>query len=116
MGPGSVEGWLSWLVGKELGVEELDERVPLFDPEIPEIVLSSGTVALTQLEFGVMKSLARRQGRIASRVDLLEEVWGHTSDATSNVVDTVIHGLRQKLGDRAGVIETVRGAGYRYAG
>ena len=101
MGPDSVEGWPSWLVGKELGVAGLDERVPLFDAGLPELVLAGGAVQLTPLEFGVMRSLDKRGGKVASRVDLLDEVWGHTSDATSNVVDTVVHGLRKKLGDTA---------------
>ena len=114
MGPDSVEGWLSWLVGKELGVNDLDARVPLFDPEVPELVLTSGNVPLTQLEFGVMRSLARRDGRGATRVELLEEVWGDTPDTVSNVVDTVIHGLRVKLGPKREVIQTVTGFGYRY--
>ena len=45
--------------------------------------------------------------------DLVEEVWGYGSEATSNVVDSLVAGLRRKLGERASAIETVRGTGYR---
>lgn len=47
---------------------------------------------------------------------LLEKIWGYDYDGGSNVVDVIIRSLRGKLGERASVIETVRGAGYRFRG
>ena len=46
---------------------------------------------------------------------LLEEVWGVSSEITTRTVDTHIKRLREKLGAAAAYIETVRGAGYRFA-
>jgi two-component system alkaline phosphatase synthesis response regulator PhoP len=46
-------------------------------------------------------------------VTLLREVWGHAWTGGSNVVDVAVSGLRRKLGERAGALETVRGVGYR---
>ena len=66
---------------------------------------------LTAREFGVLLMLARHAGQILSRQQLLFEGWGDAFDPTSNVVDVCVNALRNKLG--AGVVETVRGAGYR---
>ena len=48
-----------------------------------------------------------------TRPELLSEVWGYGFAGGSNVVDAAVRSLRHKLGDSAGVVETVRGAGYR---
>ena len=45
---------------------------------------------------------------------LLRDVWGYDWSGGSNVVEVVISALRRKLGDRAGSLQTVRGAGYRF--
>ena len=50
---------------------------------------------------------------MVARDELLREVWGHAWTGGSNVVDVVVSALRRKLRDRAGALETVRGAGYR---
>ena len=70
-------------------------------------------IALTPLEFGVLRYLHEREGRVVAREELLREVWGHAWTGGSNVVDVVVSALRRKLRDRAGALETVRGAGYR---
>jgi DNA-binding response OmpR family regulator len=44
---------------------------------------------------------------------LLADVWGYDYDGGSNVVDVVVRSLRKKLGERAALIEAVRGTGYR---
>ena len=59
------------------------------------------------------RDLVGHTGKAVSRADLIREVWGFESDATSNVVDAVVATLRRKLGPRAQLIETVRGTGYR---
>ncbi len=109
MGPGSVDGWLAGLVAAELGIERDD----LLDIDAHELVLDGRRVALTHLEFGVMRYLADRQGKVASRIALESDVWGYEYHGGSNVVDTVVRALRKKLGDQASVIETVHGTGYR---
>jgi Transcriptional regulatory protein, C terminal/AAA ATPase domain len=109
MGPGSVDGWLAGLVAAELGIE----REELLDIDARELVVDGRRVALTQLEFGVMRYLVDREGKVASRIALERDVWGYDYHGGSNVVDVVVRALRKKLADRAALIETVHGAGYR---
>jgi hypothetical protein len=114
MGPGSVEGWLARVVADELGIPETERQITVFDPDARELVLPSGRVGLSPLEYGVLSVLHERAGRPVSRADLLDRVWGYDASATSNVVDAVVLAIRKELGDRAATIETVRGVGYRY--
>jgi DNA-binding response OmpR family regulator len=69
---------------------------------------------LTKLEFDVLQYLHEREGRVVSRAALLRDVWGYDWSGGSNVVEVVISALRRKLGDSAGSLQTVRGAGYRF--
>ncbi len=109
-GPSSVDGWLARLVAAELGVEEND----LLDSMARELVLKGGRVNLSKLEFGVMEYLQTNAGKAIPRTALLENVWEQSYDGGSNVVDVVIRALRKKLAERASVIETVHGVGYRF--
>uniref|UniRef100_Q020D0 Response regulator receiver protein n=1 Tax=Solibacter usitatus (strain Ellin6076) TaxID=234267 RepID=Q020D0_SOLUE len=108
-GPSSVDGWLARLVASELGVDEQG----LLDSAARELVLNGKRASLSRLEFGVMEYLQMHIGQAVPRIDLLENVWEQSYDGGSNVVDVVIRALRKKLGDRASVIETVQGVGYR---
>lgn len=112
-GPGSVDAWLSWLIGNELGV---DDDQPLLDASQLQVRLNGRLIQLSQLEFGLLSILTARQGRAVSRAELIEQVWGTSYLGGSNVVDAVVRTLRRKLGDDAELVETVRGVGYRYAG
>jgi len=86
----------------------------MLDVDGRELVLTSGRVNLTSLEFGVMQYLQDHPGKAVSRYDLMEAVWGYRNDTASNVVDVVVRSLRRKLGVESSVVETVRGTGYRY--
>lgn len=68
-------------------------------------------VELSTREFRLAEYLTRNAGRVLSREQLLDHVWGYDFDPTSNVVDVYIGYLRRKLG--ASLIVTVRGVGYR---
>ena len=72
-------------------------------------------VELTPMEFDLLLALLRRRGAVASRLDLLREVWGYSSSVQSRTVDTHIAELRRKLegGATSRHIVTVRKAGYR---
>ena len=109
-GHSSVDGWISGLVGAELGVE--DARI--LDVDARELVQDGVRVDLTNLEFQVLHYLVQREGKAISRDTLLDDVWGHAYHGGSNVVDVVVRSLRQKMGSRSGAIETVRGVGYRF--
>jgi DNA-binding response OmpR family regulator len=72
-------------------------------------------ISLTNREFGLAETLMRHGGQVLSQQQLLDRVWGYQFEpATSNVVEVCVRSLRRKLG--ASVIETVRGAGYRFTG
>jgi DNA-binding response OmpR family regulator len=55
----------------------------------------------------------QRAGNVVPREDLLTDLWGDAADVTSNVVDVVVRSLRKKLAERANIIETISGIGYR---
>ena len=71
------------------------------------------TVELTAREFTLAETFLRHPDQVLSREQLLSHVWGYDFDPESNIVDVYVRYLRRKLGD--GVIETVRGMGYRLA-
>jgi DNA-binding response OmpR family regulator len=73
----------------------------------------AGPVALTRLEFLCLRALMERRTEPVPKSVLLASVWGIEFDPGSNLVDVCIRRLRAKLG--FGLIETVRGEGYRLA-
>jgi hypothetical protein len=108
-GPGSVDGWLAGLVAAELGLEA---RLRL-DEASHEVGVEGMRIGLTPLEFGVLERLEQAHGRAVTRAELLESVWETSFTGGSNVVDAVVHSLREKLAANADAVETVRGVGYR---
>lgn len=108
-GPASVDGWLARLADEEIGLAEN----ALLDAANRQIVLGEDRVDLTPLEFSVVQYLDSRRGRVATRQELLADVWGYDFHGGSNVVDAVVRSLRRKLGGQATMLETVRGVGYR---
>lgn len=70
---------------------------------------------LTLREFDLLEYLMRKPGVVFTRESLLQSVWGWDFDGGSRTVDVHVQTLRQKLGDHADRIETVRGVGYRLA-
>jgi two-component system, OmpR family, response regulator len=68
---------------------------------------------LTPREFTLLSFLMGEAGRVVSRTELLTNVWKVAFDPGSNVIEAQIKNLRDKLGVRADLIETVRGVGYR---
>jgi two-component system phosphate regulon response regulator PhoB len=70
-------------------------------------------VPLTTLEFRLLEHLMTRLGRVQTREQLLEDVWGLTSALETRTIDTHVMRLRDKLGPARAMLETVRGVGYR---
>ena len=84
-----------------------------------EVQVHGSSVALSSLEFDLLAALAGAPGRVYSRAQLLEQVWGYDFYGDERVVDVHIRSLRARLGDDAGdahLIATVRGAGYKFIG
>ncbi|MDM7325179.1 MAG: response regulator transcription factor [Thermus sp.] len=71
-------------------------------------------VTLTAKEYQVLELLFLSPGRIFSKEEILERIWGPGYEGASNLVEVYVKNLRKKLGE--GVIETVRGLGYRVSG
>ena len=86
------------------------------DPATRSVLAEGQLVSLRPKEFDLLHALARRGGGVASRFELLEEVWGYDADVVSRTVDTHIGQLRNKLERDPHVprlILTVRKSGYR---
>jgi DNA-binding response OmpR family regulator len=92
-------------------------RLRLGELEIDRIahrVTASGLVLnLTSREFGLLSAICAREGQAVARAELLAEVWEAGADPASNLVEVHVSRLREKMGELAWMIETVRGAGYR---
>jgi len=78
-----------------------------------QITIDELPVELTAVEFDLLKTLAENRGRVLSREQLLETVWGGTYYGEMRVVDVHLGHIRQKLGSDT-YIATVRGVGYRF--
>lgn len=78
------------------------------------VTIAGAPVALTATEFKLLEILARRRGRVQTRDRLLQDVWGYENPIDSRTVDTHMRRLREKLGETARFLETIRGVGYRF--
>ena len=76
--------------------------------------LAGEELKLTQLEFDLLAALSRNAGRLWTRPELLERLWGGEFDGVDRVVDVHVSSLRRKLGEVGARIQTVRGGGYRF--
>jgi DNA-binding response OmpR family regulator len=83
------------------------------DREGRRVMIEDESVDLTAREYNLLLHLALRAGQVVKRTELLTHVWSTQFDPESNVVEVHISRLRDKLGKEAGMIETVRGRGYR---
>ena len=80
-----------------------------------QVFIHDHEISFTALEFRLLKHLIDRRGRVQSRDQLLEEVWGYSAEVTTRTVDTHIKRLREKLGSTGEYIQTIRGVGYRFS-
>jgi DNA-binding response OmpR family regulator len=82
-----------------------------------EVTWKAQTVDLTSREFNLIEYLMRSPGRVFTRTQILEHVWGYDFDPSTNLVDVCIQRIRKKIGvddDGNSPIESVRGVGYRF--
>jgi two-component system phosphate regulon response regulator PhoB len=93
---------------KQLAVGDI-----ILDEEMHSVTVGGKLIDLTATEFKLLKLLMQRKGRVQSRENLLVNVWNYDTDTETRTIDTHIRRLREKMTDRANLIETVRGVGYR---
>lgn len=95
-----------------------DEVVRIHDIEIHpgrhEVRAGGEEVPLTNTEFRILHFLARRPGWVFTRYQIVDGIRGENYPVTERAVDVQIVALRRKLGGFGGLIETVRGVGYRF--
>jgi len=77
------------------------------------VFVNSAEVHVSTLEMRLLVYLVEHRGRVRSREDLLEDVWGYKPGVSTRTIDTHVKRLRDKLGDAGALVETVRGTGYR---
>jgi DNA-binding response OmpR family regulator len=105
------------VIRRSSGSGEPDAQLQVGDIKIDrsryEVLAKGRPVDLTATEFKLLSVLVERRGRVQNRDKLLTDVWGYESLIDTRTVDTHVRRLREKLGDAAECIETVRGFGYR---
>lgn len=81
-----------------------------------EVTCNQQAVELTSREFNLLEYLMRSPGRVLTRTQILEHVWGYDFNPNTNVVDVCVQRLRKKIDrlDEHSWIESVRGVGYRF--
>ncbi|MBI4498447.1 MAG: response regulator transcription factor [Chloroflexi bacterium] len=79
-----------------------------------DVTRNGQRIDLTAKEFALLEYLLRHQGQVLTRTQILNGVWRYDADAASNVVDTYVHYLREKIDRNFGpkLLHTVRGVGY----
>ena len=83
------------------------------DPDRHEVRLSGDLVELTITEFKILHLLASKPGRVFSRDQILDQLWGHEKIVLDRTVDVHIKNLRDKLGPAARYLLNIRGVGYK---
>ncbi|MCA1834078.1 MAG: winged-helix domain-containing protein [Actinomycetota bacterium] len=104
------------LIGSHLADSSSTLRVGelAIDPDTYQIRLKGRPLDLTYKEFELLRYLAQRPGRVFSRSQLLQEVWGYDYFGGTRTVDVHVRRLRAKLGaEHESLIATVRNVGYK---
>jgi DNA-binding response OmpR family regulator len=86
------------------------------DFEDVRVSCDTKNVKLTHKEFQLLSTLAKKKGRVITRQQLLDQVWGYSYYGDARTLDVHIRRLRQKLETCGDCIETVVGVGYRFTG
>ncbi|RCJ39418.1 DNA-binding response regulator [Nostoc punctiforme NIES-2108] len=81
-----------------------------------EVTCNQQAIELTSREFNLLEYLMRSPGRVFTRTQILEHVWGYDFNPNTNVVDVCIQRIRKKIDpiDEVVWIESIRGVGYRF--
>ncbi len=99
--------------GSQLNMKQVEDLV--LDLSTREVRRGEREIELTSREFNLLEYLMRSPGRVYTRTQILEHVWGYDFDPNTNIVDVCLQRLRKKVDqdEEDKLIETVRGVGYR---
>lgn len=78
-----------------------------------EVTADGVKIDLTATEFKILQLLASRRGRVFTRNQILDHLWGHEKAVIDRTIDVHIRNLREKLGGTAALIKNIRGVGYK---
>jgi DNA-binding response OmpR family regulator len=101
------------LVRRASGIAKLGVGPIEVDRVGRQVRVAGKALDLTSREYALLLDFMHHANQVVSRMELLSRVWGTSFDPGSNLVEVHVSRLRDKLGDHAWMIETVRGAGYR---
>jgi DNA-binding response OmpR family regulator len=123
-GPAEVDARIRIVIGKDAitqlaknpALKEIRSGDVVIDEDSYTAKIKGRTLDLTFKEFELLKYLAQHPGRVFSRSQLLQEIWGYDYFGGTRTVDVHIRRLRSKLGPEfESVIDTVRNVGYRFS-
>jgi DNA-binding response OmpR family regulator len=123
-GPAEVDARVRIVIGKDAltqlaknpSLKEIRSGEVVIDEDSYTAKIKGRTLDLTFKEFELLKYLAQHPGRVFSRSQLLQEIWGYDYFGGTRTVDVHIRRLRSKLGPEfESVIDTVRNVGYRFS-
>ena len=123
-GPAEVDARIRIVIGKDAltqlaknpSLKEIRSGEVVIDEDSYTAKIKGRTLDLTFKEFELLKYLAQHPGRVFSRSQLLQEIWGYDYFGGTRTVDVHIRRLRSKLGSEfESVIDTVRNVGYRFS-
>jgi DNA-binding response OmpR family regulator len=123
-GPAEVDARIRIVIGKDAlaqlaknpSLKEIRSGEVVIDEDSYTAKIKGRTLDLTFKEFELLKYLAQHPGRVFSRSQLLQEIWGYDYFGGTRTVDVHIRRLRSKLGPEfESVINTVRNVGYRFS-
>ena len=123
-GPAEVDARIRIVIGKDAitrlaknpSLKEIRSGEVVIDEDSYTAKIKGRTLDLTFKEFELLKYLAQHPGRVFSRSQLLQEIWGYDYFGGTRTVDVHIRRLRSKLGPEfESIIDTVRNVGYRFS-
>ncbi|HIS56494.1 MAG: response regulator transcription factor [Lachnospiraceae bacterium] len=82
-------------------------------PSAHQVLVGEEEVILTLKEFELLCLLLKNKGKVLTRAQLLDQIWGYEFDGESRTVDVHVRTLRQKLKEAGSLVETIRGIGYK---
>lgn len=110
-----VEARIRALLRRQAGTANpmLEAGTLTLNPQTKELAYGDKTLLLSAREYALMHTLMESPGRVLSRPELEERLYGWNEEVSSNAVEVLIHGLRKKMGQD--IIRNIRGLGYMVA-